>query len=112
MAKHPWGVIRVPVASAQPEGDVAVLDRAEQAPVADSGWNVVVWDDPVNLMSYVAYVFRSHFGYSAETAHRLMLRVHESGRAVVAQGNRETGERHVAAMHGFGLWATLEQDED
>lgn len=73
----------------------------------DRPWITIVWDDPVNLMSYVAYVFRSYFGVTAEDAERLMLQVHNTGRAVVATGNREAMERHVEAMHGYGLWATL-----
>ncbi|TFB83866.1 ATP-dependent Clp protease adapter ClpS [Cryobacterium algoricola] len=62
-------------------------------------------------MSYVSYVFRSYFGVAPEEAERLMLRVHNSGRAVVATGNRESMERHVEAMHGFGLWATLSHED-
>jgi len=73
----------------------------------DRPWITIVWDDPVNLMSYVAYVFRSYFGVSAEQAESLMLQVHNNGKAVVATGNREAMERHVVAMHGYGLWATL-----
>ena len=73
----------------------------------DRPWITIVWDDPVNLMSYVAYVFRSYFGVSADQAERLMLQVHNNGKAVVATGNREAMERHVEAMHGYGLWATL-----
>ncbi|MET1044555.1 MAG: ATP-dependent Clp protease adapter ClpS [Microbacteriaceae bacterium] len=72
-------------------------------------WTTVVWNDPVNLMSYVAYVFRSYFGFDRATAQRLMLQVHNEGRAVVATGGREEMERHVEAMHGYGLWATLEK---
>jgi ATP-dependent Clp protease adaptor protein ClpS len=75
--------------------------------VAEEPWRTIVWDDPVNLMTYVTYVFRSYFGYSREDAERLMLRVHNEGRAVVATGNRETMERHVEAMHGYGLQATV-----
>ncbi|WP_420898008.1 ATP-dependent Clp protease adapter ClpS [Cryobacterium frigoriphilum] len=74
-------------------------------------WITLVWDDPVNLMSYVSYVFRSYFGVPAAEAERLMLQVHNNGRAVVATGNREAMERHVQAMHGFGLWATLAKDD-
>lgn len=74
-------------------------------------WVTIVWDDPVNLMSYVAYVFRSYFGIPAEEAERMMLRVHNNGRAVVATGNREEMERHVEAMHSYGLWATLTRAE-
>ncbi|WP_233191428.1 MULTISPECIES: ATP-dependent Clp protease adapter ClpS [Cryobacterium] len=73
----------------------------------DRPWITIVWDDPVNLMSYVSYVFRSYFGISALESERLMLQVHNDGKAVVASGNREAMERHVEAMHGYGLWATL-----
>lgn len=74
-------------------------------------WITLVWDDPVNLMSYVSYVFRSYFGVPAAEAERLMRQVHNNGRAVVATGNREAMERHVQAMHGFGLWATLAKED-
>lgn len=74
-------------------------------------WRVVVWDDPVNLMTYVSYVFRSYFGFARDEAERLMLLVHTEGRAVVATGNREAMERHVQAMHGYGLQATVERLE-
>ncbi len=76
---------------------------------ATAPWRVVVWNDPVNLMSYVTYVFRTHFGYSHERAHALMMAVHTEGRAVVAEGGREPMESHVAALHAHGLWATLER---
>ena len=71
-------------------------------------WSTTVWDDPINLMPYVTYVFKSYFGYSAEDAQKLMLQVHNEGRASVATGDRETQERHVSAMHGYGLQATVE----
>ena len=77
------------------------------AAAPEHGWQTVVWDDPVNLMSYVAYVFRTHFGFTPEHAEELMLRVHNVGNAVVAEGGREAMELHVEAMHGYGLWATL-----
>ncbi|RXZ71714.1 ATP-dependent Clp protease adapter ClpS [Agromyces albus] len=73
----------------------------------DMPWSTIVWDDPVNLMTYVSYVFRSYFGYPREEAERLMLRVHQEGRAIVATGNREAMERHAEAMHGYGLQATV-----
>ena len=76
----------------------------------DRPWIVLVWNDPVNLMSYVAYVFRAYFGHSNEEADRLMLQVHNEGKAVVSAGSREEMERDVEAMHGYGLWATLQQD--
>lgn len=86
------------------------LRRRERiAPVADRPWQTVVWDDPVNLMSYVAYVFQEHFGFDRAEAERLMLRVHTEGSAVVAEGAQEAMELHVEAMHGYGLWATVRQ---
>jgi ATP-dependent Clp protease adaptor protein ClpS len=74
-------------------------------------WSTVVWDDPVNLMTYVSWVFRSYFGYPKDRAERLMLQVHTEGSAVVATGSRELMERHVEAMHTFGLLATLRPSE-
>jgi len=70
-------------------------------------WQVVVWNDPVNLMSYVVRVFRTYFGYSVEQATTLMLAVHHDGHAIVATGPRETMEVHAQAMHDYGLWATV-----
>ncbi len=81
------------------------LDTLDQRP-----WVTIVWNDPVNLMNYVSWVFRSYFGYARPEAERLMLLVHTEGRAVVASGPREEMERHVEAMHDFGLWATLTKD--
>ena len=83
-----------------------LLDLRREAAL-EQPWITLVWDDPVNLMSYVSYVFRSYFGVTAVEAERLMLQVHNNGKAVVATGNREAMERHVEAMHGYGLWATL-----
>ncbi|MET9801360.1 ATP-dependent Clp protease adapter ClpS [Streptomyces sp. NPDC006368] len=76
----------------------------------DVPWVTIVHNDPVNLMSYVTYVFQTYFGYSKDKAHKLMLDVHHKGRAVVSSGTREEMERDVQAMHGYGLWATLSQD--
>ena len=73
-------------------------------------WITIVWNDPINLMSYVTYVFQRHFGYSKDKATKLMLDVHHKGKAVVSNGSREEMERDVGAMHGYGLWATLQQD--
>lgn len=78
-------------------------------PGATGPWQTVVWNDPVNLMSYVSYVFRSYFGFTSERAQQLMLRVHHDGHAVVAEGAREQMELHVHAMHDFGLWATVRE---
>lgn len=73
-------------------------------------WMTVVWDDPVNLMSYVTFVFQNYFKYSRDKAEDLMLEVHNDGRAVVSSGSREKMERDVQAMHEYGLWATMERD--
>jgi ATP-dependent Clp protease adaptor protein ClpS len=75
----------------------------------DIPWNLVVWNDPVNLMSYVSYVFQSYFGYSEAKADKLMMEVHKKGRSIVAHGSKEQVEQHAVAMHGFGLWATVEK---
>ncbi|GAB2458042.1 ATP-dependent Clp protease adapter ClpS [Xylanibacterium ulmi] len=72
-------------------------------------WVTIVWNDPVNLMTYVTYVFESYFGYPPARARTLMLQVHRSGRAVVSTGPRERMEVDVQAMHGFGLWATMQR---
>ncbi len=72
-------------------------------------WHVVVWNDPVNLMEYVVYVFRRLFGYSREDTTRLMLEVHTEGRSVVASGPRERSEMQCFELHRHGLWATMEQ---
>ena len=76
----------------------------------DSPWIVLVWNDPINLMSYVTYVFQKLFGYSKDKATALMLDVHEKGRAVVASGSREKCELDVFRLHEHGLWATMQQD--
>ena len=74
----------------------------------DKPWLVIVWNDPVNLMTYVVYVLQKLFGYSREKATRLMLQVHNDGKAVVSDGTREKAEADVARLHGHGLWATME----
>ncbi|SDL36962.1 ATP-dependent Clp protease adapter ClpS [Tessaracoccus oleiagri] len=71
-------------------------------------WVTIVWDDPVNLMSYVAFVFQDYFKYPRDKAERLMLKVHNEGKAVVSTGNREQMERDVMAMQNYSLWATME----
>ena len=73
-------------------------------------WLVVVWNDPVNLMSYVTWVFQRLFGYSKEKATALMLDVHHKGKAAVSSGSREQMEQDVTRLHAAGLWATLQQD--
>jgi len=83
----------------------------ESLVVPDKPWVTIVWNDPVNLMSYVAFVFQKHFGYSREKSTELMMDVHQLGRAAVSNGTREEMERDVEAMHGYGLWATMQHDE-
>lgn len=92
-------------ATVQPD----VVVHGEGQVVAISPWDVVVWNDPVNLMSYVVWVFRSLFGYGEQEATRLMLAVHHEGRAVVASEPREQAELAVTRLHHHGLWATLER---
>lgn len=92
-----------PIELEQPE--VADVDPLE---AADRPWTTVVWNDPVNLMSYVSYVFQTYFGYPRTKAEKLMMDVHQRGKAAVSNGSREEMERDVAAMHGYGLWATLQ----
>ena len=77
----------------------------------DTPWITLVWNDPVNLMSYVTYVFMTYFHYPREKAEKLMMQVHQDGRSVVSSGSREEMERDVAAMHSYGLWATLARDD-
>ena len=77
----------------------------------DRPWVVIVWNDPINLMSYVAFVFRKVFGYSEAKANKLMLDVHHKGRATVSAGTRTEAERDVNRLHSHGLWATMEHDE-
>jgi ATP-dependent Clp protease adaptor protein ClpS len=82
----------------------------DEVVVPDVPWIALVWNDPVNLMSYVVYVFQKLFGYSREKATRLMLQVHQEGKAVVSSGTREKIEADVARLHGHGLWATMQKD--
>jgi ATP-dependent Clp protease adaptor protein ClpS len=92
-----------PVELDQPEtDDLTFVDRP---------WVTVVWNDPVNLMNYVTYVFETYFGYARKKAEKLMLEVHNDGKSVVASGSREEMERDVQAMHEYGLWATMEKQD-
>ena len=85
------------------------VDEVKDA--ADRPWVVIVWNDPINLMDYVTFVFQKLFGYSREKATKLMLDVHEKGRAVVSNGTREKAELDVFRLHEHGLWATMQHDE-
>lgn len=95
-----------------PVREFAVETRNEELTLSDVPWVVIVWNDPVNLMSYVSYVFRSYFGYSEAKANTLMLEVHEAGRSVVTTGSREKAEKDTLAMHSFGLWATYQHADE
>ena len=88
-----------------------VDERTDEALDTDAPWVVIVWNDPVNLMSYVTFVLQKLFGYSKEKATALMLDVHEKGRAVVSSGPREKAEIDVFHLHEHGLWATMQQDD-
>lgn len=96
-------------AATEAAGDTQVDTREDAATAVADPWVTIVWNDPVNLMSYVSYVFESYFGYPPAKAQKLMMQVHHDGRAVVSSGPRERMEVDVQAMHGFGLWATLRQ---
>ncbi|HEX6876778.1 MAG TPA: ATP-dependent Clp protease adapter ClpS [Nocardioidaceae bacterium] len=83
--------------------------EADEVTAAARPWVTIVWNDPVNLMSYVTYVFQTYFGYARKKAEKLMLEVHHEGKSVVSNGSREEMERDVQAMHEYGLWATMEK---
>ena len=97
----------VVLSTAPVEVDLPDLDEST---VTDTPWIVVVWNDPVNLMVYVVWVFQKLFGYPKAKAERLMMDVHTKGKAAVAHGPKETCEGYVAALHGYGLWATYQKD--
>lgn len=99
--------------------DVSAPSPVEVEPTIDpdqiakpaTPWVTIVWNDPVNLMSYVTYVFQKYFGYDKAKAEKLMMEVHEDGRSVVSSGSREEMERDVQAMHEYGLWATMQRED-
>jgi ATP-dependent Clp protease adaptor protein ClpS len=91
-----------PVEIDQPTGSEAIEP--------DLPWLVIVWNDPINLMSYVTYVFQKLFSYSREKAHTLMLQVHNEGKAIVSSGPREKAEFDTSRLHAHGLWATMQRD--
>ena len=95
-----------PIETERPDRDT----EDDDVPAPEVPWVVIVWNDPVNLMTYVTWVFQRLFGYPREAATKLMLDVHHKGKAVVANGPREHCESHVARLHSYGLWATMQQD--
>ena len=96
--------------AAQTRPGTSAVRESDHAEATDAPWVTIVWDDPVNLMNYVTYVFQKLFGYSEPHATKLMLQVHNEGRAVVSAGTREAMEVDVAKLHAAGLWATMQQD--
>ena len=93
--------VEAPTEIRSPTGDIDVIPERP--------WIVLVWNDPINLMSYVTFVFQKYFGYSKSKATKLMMEVHVDGRSVVSTGSREEMERDVQAMHEYGLWATMQK---
>ncbi|HEX3790082.1 MAG TPA: ATP-dependent Clp protease adapter ClpS [Pseudonocardiaceae bacterium] len=94
-----------PVEQEQTQGDQEVAELVAE----DTPWQTVVWNDPVNLMSYVTYVFQKLFGYGKDKAVKLMLDVHHKGRAIVSSGSKDKVEADVAKLHAAGLWATMQK---
>ena len=86
------------------------LPETDEETVLDRPWVTIVWNDPINLMGYVTYVFQRVFGFPKSKAEKLMLDVHHKGKAVVASGVREAMERNAETLHGYGLWATVSHD--
>jgi ATP-dependent Clp protease adaptor protein ClpS len=107
MPGPPSPVATTPV-EVEPAEVMQPVDEATTDP--DRPWVVIVWNDPINLMSYVTYVFQKLFGYTREVAEKLMLQVHYEGKAVVSNGPREKAEVDVFRLHENGLWATMQQD--
>lgn len=90
-----------PTVSSETEAEISAIFQS------DRPWVVIVWDDPINLMTYVTYVFMTVFEYSKERATQLMMQVHNEGKSTVASGAREEMERYVQRLHEYGLWATI-----
>ena len=111
--EYPWDTDRLTVLETTTRTAPVEVDRPadEDVVVPDRVWLVIVWNDPINLMSYVTFVFQKLFGYSLEKATKLMLDVHQKGRAVVSTGPREKAELDVFRLHEHGLWATMQQDK-
>ncbi|HEX5510153.1 MAG TPA: ATP-dependent Clp protease adapter ClpS [Actinomycetales bacterium] len=108
------GMITAAVAAPVSAATAPVKERqshAETSVEPEHPWVTIVWNDPVNLMSYVTYVFQTYFNYPKAKAEKLMRQVHNEGKAVVSSGTREEMERDTEAMHGYGLWATFMQDK-
>jgi ATP-dependent Clp protease adaptor protein ClpS len=101
----------VSAAGVSPSPVEVELPSTDELSDEDRPWVVIVWNDPINLMSYVTFVLQKLFGYTREKATKLMLDVHHKGRAVVSSGTRSEAERDVFRLHEHGLWATMEHDQ-
>jgi len=100
-----------PSAPAPAEAPVRTVEpHIDEVNQPDHPWIVIVWNDPINLMSYVTFVFQKLFGYTKSKAEKLMLDVHQKGKAVVSSGPREKAELDVFRLHEHGLWATMQHD--
>lgn len=97
--------------AAAPQATPETTTVTEVVEAEDRPWVTVVWDDPVNLMHYVTYIFQKLFGYSKSKATELMLQVHQEGKAVVSAGSRDKMENDVRRLHAAGLWATMQRDD-
>lgn len=97
--------------TATPEATTVERPDIDEVVKPEVPWVTIVWDDPVNLMSYVTFVFIDYFNYSKSRAARLMMAVHSEGKAIVSSGSREKMERDVQGMHSYGLWATLQKGD-
>jgi ATP-dependent Clp protease adaptor protein ClpS len=98
------------VSAAPTRPGTSAVRETETVEAIDAPWVTIVWDDPVNLMNYVTYVLQKLFGYSEPHATKLMMQVHNEGKAVVSAGSREAMEVDVTKLHAAGLWATMQQD--
>lgn len=94
-----------------PKVDEKIDEEIKELFSSDKPWITIVWDDPVNLMSYVTYVLMELFGFTKEKAHELMMQVHTQGKAAVSSGSREEMEHDVARLQEYGLWATLQRGD-
>lgn len=97
--------------AASPQITPAESEIVEPDEAIDRPWVTVVWDDPVNLMHYVTYIFQKLFGYSKAKATDLMMKVHSEGKAVVSSGSRDKMENDVRRLHAAGLWATMQRED-
>ena len=97
--------------ASSPAPTPVVEETEELVGEENNPWVCVVWDDPVNLMSYVTFVLQRTFGYDRGKARTLMLAVHNDGKAAVASGSRDEMENAVRKLQEAGLWATLQKGE-